>query len=288
VRNPRLLIALLLIVLFTGLAASWWLGGQLVAPVQHAVPLPADFSAHELTIQSLNGPLAAWWAPVASDSPVVVLLHAVRGDRATMLSRARLLIQQDFSVLLVDMQAHGESPGSAITMGWREAHDARAALSWTRRTAPGARVGAIGCSLGGAAILLGPQPIGFDAVVLEAVYPRLRPAVENRIRMRLGPLAPALTPLLLAQLRPRLGIDAAAVEPINGISKLGAPVLVVGGSEDRHTTLAETEELFAAAHEPRKLWVVSGAAHQDFLAFDPPGYEREVVAFLVQHLRPAV
>jgi uncharacterized protein len=46
--------------------------------------------------------------------------------------------------------------------------------------------------------------------------------------------------------------------------------------------------LFAAAREPKSLWVINGAAHRDFLAFDPEGYRREVISFLARHLRQAV
>jgi fermentation-respiration switch protein FrsA (DUF1100 family) len=110
-------------------------------------------------------------------------------------------------------------------------------------------------------------------VVLEAVYPRAAGAIENRIRIRLGPLAPVLAPLLLVQLRPRLHISPRDLEPIRSIGRLGAPVLVVAGSRDQHTTLAESEELFGAAARPKRLWVVSGAKHQDPLTFDPRGYD---------------
>jgi len=203
-----------------------------------------------------------------------------------MVSRAQLLMQNGFSVLLIDLQGHGETPGDTITLGWRESDDAHAALDWLRLSAPSRRVGVIGCSLGGAAVLLGPQPSGYDAVVLEAVYPRVSRAVENRIRIRLGPLAPVLTPLLLVQLQPRLHISVADLEPIRAIAKLGSPVLVVAGSNDEHTTLGESRELFVAASPPKELWIVGGARHEDFLAFDPAGYEHHVVAFLHQHLRP--
>jgi uncharacterized protein len=62
-------------------------------------------------------------------------------------------------------------------------------------------------------------------------------------------------------------------------------VLVVAGSRDEHTTLAESQELFAAAAEPKLLWVVEGARHQDFLRYDPKGYEAQVVGFLNEVLR---
>jgi alpha-beta hydrolase superfamily lysophospholipase len=202
-----------------------------------------------------------------------------------MLSRAKLLLAHGFSVLLIDLQGHGETPGAAITFGSRESGDVRAALEWLKRSAPSRRIGVIGCSLGGAAVLLGRQPSGFDAVVLEAVYPRVAGAIENRIRIKVGPLAPLLVPLLLVQFRPRLHISPRDLEPIHSIGLLGAPVLVVAGSRDQHTTLAESEELFGAAARPKRLWVVSGARHQDFLAFDPRGYDAEVVGFLREHLR---
>lgn len=267
-------------------AGAWWVGSQLVQPVRHRVPLPADFAAETLEISGPDRNIAAWWLDRGEGAPAVLLLHPVRADRAVMLSRARLLVRHGYSVLLIDLQAHGETPGTAITFGWRESADVRAALAWLRRQGAARRVGVVGCSLGGAALLLGAQPAGIDAAVLEAVYPRAGRAIENRIRLRLGPLAPVLTPLLVAQLRLRLGVSASDLEPIRSIGRLGAPVLVLAGAEDRHTTLEESRELFAAGAEPKELWVVPGARHQDLLAFDPQGYEAAVLGFLDRHLRP--
>lgn len=267
-------------------ATSWLLGSELVRPAIHAVPLPADFPARVVSIPGSGHVIAGWWLEKRKGAPVVLLLPAIRADRSSMLSRAKLLSRYGFSVLLVDLQAHGETPGSAITLGWLESADVQAAHAWLRRAAPSSRIGVIGCSLGGAAVLLGSQPSGFDAVVLEAVYPRVSRAVENRIRIRLGPLTPVLTPLLLVQLKPRLHVSARELEPIRSIGRLGSPVLIVAGSRDEHTTLAESEELFQAAVQPKRLWVVNGARHQDFLSFDQAGYESGVVGFLVEYLRP--
>lgn len=215
---------------------------------------------------------------------MVLLLHGLRGDRASMVPRARVLLDAGFSVLLIDQQAHGETPGELITLGWRESKDVRATRDWIRAQAPGRRVGVIGVSLGGAAVLLGDQPAGFDAVVLEAVYPRLRRALDNRIGIRLGWARKMLAPLLLVQIQPRLGVAPEQLEPIRNIATLGAPIMIVGGSRDAHTTEEETRELFAAAAQPKLLWIVGGAAHQDFARFDRAGYERNVIGFLRRNL----
>ncbi len=262
------------------LAVAWWLGGELVAPANHPVVWPGDFPAEQVTIAGDGHAIAGSWRDLGADSPVVLLLHGIRADRASMLPHARLLVQAGYSVLLIDLQAHGETPGEHITLGWREAADVRAARDWIHAHAPGRRVGVIGTSLGGAAVLLGSQPAGFDAVVLESVYPRLRRAVENRVRMRLGPIAPIFAPMLLAQVQPRLQVSVDQLEPIHNIAALGAPVLVVGGSEDVHTTRDETLDLYHAARSPSFIWIVEGAAHQDLVRFDQQAYREKVIRFL--------
>lgn len=282
--GTRVLLLASLAVGVAGTATVWILGGKLTAPVQRAVPLPPGVEAEAVAIAGPGHPIAAWWMDDGESTPVVLLLHSVRADRRAMLSRAELLRSHGFSALLIDLQAHGETPGEAITFGKRESEDVTAALAWLRRKSPERGIGVVGCSLGGASLLLGPQPAGVDAVVLEAVYPRLSGAVQNRLRLRFGSLSGALAPLLLVQLRPRLGIGPDELEPIRSIGRLGAPVLVVAGSLDRHTMFEESQELFDAASEPKQLWVVDGALHQDFLEFDPVGYRAHVVSFLSEHL----
>jgi alpha-beta hydrolase superfamily lysophospholipase len=263
---------------------AWMVGAKLVTPVNHKVVRPQDFSADFVAIPSANHEIAGWWTDTHQGLPVILLLHAVRADRTMMISRARLFQRHGFSTLLIDLQAHGETPGTAITFGKRESDDVVAAIAWIKNRAPNRKVGIVGCSMGGAATLLAPQPLGVDAVVLESVYPRIGLAVENRVRLRLGPLAPLVTPMLFWQLRSRLHLEPEELEPIRSIGQLGAPVLIAAGSDNQHTTLSETKALYVAAREPKELWILTGAKHQDLLHFDTSGYEAHVLRFLTQHL----
>lgn len=67
-----------------------------------------------------------------------------------MLGRARFLQSEGYSVLLVDLPAHGESLGERITFGAREAAGVTSALAFLRNELPDERVGVIGVSLGAA------------------------------------------------------------------------------------------------------------------------------------------
>jgi fermentation-respiration switch protein FrsA (DUF1100 family) len=201
-----------------------------------------------------------------------------------MLSRAELLWRAGYVVLMPDLQAHGESTGERITFGYLEARDAEASLRYLRERFPRLRVGGVGVSLGGAALVLAGEAARSDADVLEAVFPTIAEATDNRLAMRVGSLSRVLTPLLLLQLKPTLGVSVDELRPVEAIRHLHCPVLILSGTADRHTTEAQTRALFAAANEPKELWLVPGASHDDLFSFDEAGYAAHVLGFLDRHL----
>ena len=263
----------------------------LSAPVRVAIgPVPDGLAAEAVEIASESGAtLRGWFVPGRVGGGAVVLMHGVHSNRLSMVRRARFLSAAGFAVLLFDFQAHGESSGDRITFGAREALDARSAVAYVRRRLPQERVGALGTSLGGAAILLGPDPLKVDAIVLEAVYPDIHTAVENRIRAVLGLagslVAPPVTWLFGLLVPPLLGIRAADLRPIERIAEVTAPVLIASGTRDDRTTMANTKALFSRARAPKQLWAVEGARHVDLEAYAPDDYRWRVLPFLVERLQ---
>jgi uncharacterized protein len=269
------------------LVFAWVVGTSLSAPARRSAgELPPDLSGRAVEFRSGSGAtLRGWLLPGRRGAGAVVLLHGVRGSRLNMLSRARFLSAAGYTVLLFDFQAHGESTGEHITTGYLESRDARAALDFLRAEAPGERVGVLGVSMGGAAALLADPPLDVQAAVLEMVYPTIEQAIDDRLRLNLGGWAVVLRPLLTAQLRPRLGIGPEDLRPVEHVGRLDAPKLFIAGAEDRHTTLEESRQLFAAAGEPKELWVVEGARHQDLHELKGREYEERVLGFFAKYLR---
>jgi len=241
----------------------------------------------ELRIEASRAQLAAWLFVPPSPRAAVLVVHGIHADRSKMLGRAELLWRDGYAVLLPDLRAHGESSGSAITYGYLEARDAQVALQYLGGRFPELPLGAIGVSLGGAALALAEHDARAQAMVLEAVFPTITEALDNRLARRVGPLSRFLTPLLLLQLRPRLGVSQDDLRPIDSIRALGCPVLIVSGAADRYTTAEQTRALFTAASEPKEIWLVPGAAHVDLLRHDPEGYRLRVLGFLDRYLAPA-
>ncbi len=235
-----------------------------------------------------GGSVAGWSSPGLPGRGAVLLLHGVRGSRHAMLGRARWLHRQGVATLAIDLPGHGESLAPRITFGANESHAVPAALAWLARRCPGERVGAIGVSLGAASLVLARPDPAPAAVVLESMYPTIEEAVADRLALHAGVPAARLAPLLLWQMPWRLGVEPAQLHPIDALPALRAPLLVAAGDLDRHTTVAETRRLFAAAQAPdRALWIVPGAAHVDLHAFAPEAYEERVGGFLHAHLATA-
>ncbi len=265
--------------------SAWMVGGALIASSNRRVALAPDFPVVESMIDSESGAnLATWYAAQTDAEATIILLHGLRANRESMLDRARLFWSAGYAIVMLDLQAHGESLGDHITLGHLERHDVRAAVAYAKKLNPHHKIGVIGCSLGGAAALLG-SPLGVDAMVIESVFPTVTDAVYDRVSAQVGPLSHLLSPLLLCQLRPRLGISPAELCPINKIDEAECPILIASGELDQHTTLAETNRMYESAQSPKQLVIFGGAAHVDLLSHNPQTYESEIVSFLNIHLR---
>lgn len=248
--------------------------------------LSSDFPVEAVRIpRDADTNVHGWLARGIRGGGVVLLIHSIRSNRLEMLSRARFLNQQGYGVLLIDLQAHGETPGKRITFGLRESKDVEAAVDFLRQTFPSERIAAIGVSLGAAAIVLAKHALRLDAVVLESLHPTIEEAAENRLRLHLGEYGPVLLPLVLAQLAFYFDVPIAELDPISRIGELNAPLLLIAGSADEHTKVPETERLFAAARQPKDIWIVPGAGHFNMHSYAGRQYEERIADFLDQHLR---
>ena len=273
--------------LLLGTTALYGIGWQLSRPVPIDIgPPPAELQAESVSFPSESGSvIRGWLSRGRPHRGAVLLLPGIRSNRLSMVGRAKVLHAAGYSTLLIDFQATGESPGDVITFGWRERFDVLAAVQTIQRMLPGERIGVIGASLGGAATLLAAPALNVSGVVLEAVYPSFDVAVANRLRMRFGSLGSALSPLLLVQLRPRLGIGPSDLRPVDYIALLRCPVLIIGGAVDQHTTVDDTRRLYAAARDPKELWLIPDAAHVDYHRAGGANYTKRVLAFFEHALQ---
>lgn len=226
-------------------------------------------------------PVAGWFVP-ARNGAAVVIAHGSEADRTTMLAETRLLAAAGFGVLAFDWPGHGGSPGPN-DWGVRDASALLGAVDWL--TGPAgidpARIGGYGFSMGGyllARVAAGEPRLA--AVVLAAPVPDLIGQLRYE-HQRWGALG--IAPALVALWRAGVPFEMpSALDAIPGIAP--RPLLLIAGGEDRVVPPAQVGALFAAAGEPKALWVVPGAGHGDYGAVAGPAYAERVAGFYRCHL----
>lgn len=278
---------LILVLTLSMMLSIFVIGTVLISSAPTAVGiLTTDFPVEAVQIPATKGPTVHGWLVYGKPgNGVVLLVHSMRSNRLEMLSRARFLKNQGYSVLFIDLQAHGETAGDNITFGLRESENVEAAVALLRKIFPTERIGAIGTSLGAAAIVLSKQDLRLNAVILESLHPTIEEAVENRLKLHFGDHGLLLLPLMLWQLTSYLDTTLDALSPIDRINNLNSPILFISGTDDMHTTQSETERLFDAARTPKDLWIVPGARHFNMHTYAGREYEQRVNTFLSRYLR---
>jgi pimeloyl-ACP methyl ester carboxylesterase len=140
--------------------------------------------------------------------------------------------------------------------------------------------------MGADAFVLSEDRPPVDAVILEQMYPTINRAIASRVRNNIGPLAPLFSWLVMLEMQSHQEIPPNRLSAIDRMSRVGAPLLIINGTDDHHTTIDEARAELAAAAPPKELWAVEGAGHVDLHEFAKAEYERRVGDFIARYLPP--
>ena len=188
-----------------------------------------------------------WLPQVNPAAPTLLYLHGARWDVRSSAHRMRRMHELGFAVLGIDYRGFGRSsehlPSEDIAQ-----EDARAAWQWLAAQAPLSPRYVFGHSLGGAiAVRLAAEVDDEAGLIVEGCFTSI-PDVVSTFRWGWLPVGPLITQRF----------DAAA-----RIAQVGAPVLVVHGSEDTLIQPALGQALYERASNPKRFVLVEGGSHHN-------------------------
>ena len=208
----------------------------------------------------LNG----WWVP-RPGAPVFLWFHGNAGNISHRLENIKLLVEEvGVQVFIFDYREYGKSAGHISREGtFLDASAAYRYLTATRGV-PGPDIILFGRSLGTAlatdTALKGPS----RALILESAF------TNSQEMARL--YAPFLS-------------DWSSKVPYDNLGRIGqvkVPVLVIHGSHDEIIPVDMARRVFDAAHEPKELYLIPGAHHNDTYLAGGIEYVRRLRAFIDQ------
>src|SRR5487761_2330943 len=235
---------------------------------------------------SEDRPLVGWWFPRPETNRVIIGCAGYRGSKSDLIGIGSAMWRAGFNVLLFDYHGHGAGRGAPVTLAYRETHDFFAALDYAQRRVPHARIGVLGFSMGAAIAILGAsQRPAVRAVVADSPFATHADVVSHNvqrvIRLPGQPFA-AISDYFLMRSAGYRGRDVAPLRVIDRLE--GRPLLLIHGTDDEMIPVSHAHRLFAAAREPKELWLAAGANHCGAYFLDRPAYCERVAAFFTRAL----
>jgi uncharacterized protein len=227
--------------------------------------------------------------PTEPDGDWVLVFHGVGDNRTGMLGYAEFLLRHNYSVVMMDSRAQGESGGDMATYGCKERFDTVAVTDQLYSTEKVRRLFALGVSLGGALALqsAAAEP-RIRGVVAEDPFANLREVSYDYAGLRWSPFLgkTLLRPASIAGMHAMAkagGFNPDDDSPKKSVAERPFAVLLICGTRDQTTPCRHAEQIYAAASGPKELWIVKGAEHASALGLEPAEYEARVIRFFSSH-----
>jgi uncharacterized protein len=253
---------------------------------RHSDPAPpAGVALEDLRFAEL----AAWTVHTLHGAPAVVLVHGFKTSREEMIPWARFLHDGGYNVLLLDTRGTGKSGGSTIGLGATEPHDISLAVDVARDEFGTDKVAVLGISLGaGAAILAAAEDPDISAVIADSAWTDQDFQLARLSFLQVGPVRVPLLPYGIAAVNALVGADVDKARPLEAIVRISPrPILLIHSADDENATtpVDGARRLFAAAGEPKQLWIAERGGHVGALHASPAEYRARVLDFLGFALR---
>lgn len=253
-------------------------------------PFEMDVEYEEVSFAPAQGEhvytLHGWWFPRPDTNRVIVGCHGFRGGKWELIGIATKLWRAGFNVLIFDFHGHGADSGTPVTLGYREMRDFYGALDYVGQRVPGAAIGVIGFSMGASIAIIGSaRRPDVRCVIADSPFASHDAVVAHnvaRVTHLSGRLIVSVADVILAR---RAGYHASDVAPEREVAAIAPrPLLIIHGTQDETIPVAQALRVYAAAREPKELWLGLGAGHCGTYFLDRPAYTRRAAAFFRRHL----
>ncbi|MFM7423753.1 MAG: alpha/beta hydrolase [Elainella sp.] len=216
--------------------------------------------------------LHGWWIPAAQpnpNQPVLLYLHGNAVNIGANAEHANRFHRIGMTVLIIDYRGYGQSDGGFPNeqQVYEDAEASWRYLTQTRQIPP-QQIFIYGHSLGGAiGIELASRHPDAAGLIVQGSFTSIRQMIDYQTPRSIFP-----TDLILHQF----------FDSIRKVPYLQLPLLYIHGLDDNKVPARMTQALYAASPEPKQIYLVPAAGHNDVAQVAGPEYLQVVQQFVQQ------
>lgn len=234
-------------------------------------------------ITKRNNVIDAWYMLRDSSRGTIIIVHGLGANKSFLLEEAYEFRFLGFSVMMIDLRAHGSSTGNTTTLGVRESEEVKLAYDYLARRGE-KNIVLYGVSLG--SVVVAKAIYDFDLqpsrIILDMPFGNLKKLLEGKARL-LGFPGEPFGILVTFWSGVERGFNGFNHSTSRYAQKIKCPVLMQYGALDRLVTSGETNLVFNhISSADKKLVIYKTANHESFLRNDPALWRTEVSEFLLK------
>jgi fermentation-respiration switch protein FrsA (DUF1100 family) len=261
-RKILISIAIVLVVLFVGslvaipfVVMPMFLGQRLEQ--EQYISTDYGIDSERITLETDDSlSIAAWRTRTDSPRGTIILLSGIENPSVTaFFGYAKMLADNGWNSLLIEMRARSESEGEEIGLGMTEWLDVKAGVDYliADDESKDLPIVAMGTSMGAGTVIIAAGELPeIDAVISISAFSSWSDMFVEYMSMAGVPKAISVLdkPFVNMYLGFHFGFDALKYSPFNGISKLGErPILMMHSTEDSQVPYSEFEKLLDEANK---------------------------------------
>jgi fermentation-respiration switch protein FrsA (DUF1100 family) len=192
-----------------------------------------------------------------------------------------------YNILLPDMRASGLSEGSNYTMGWNESKDA---AQWVKAASSlfsdSTKILVHGVSMGAATtIMLSGDSVNNNVkwYVEDCGYSSITDEFKYLMNKDYHVSKASIINYAVKQAKKLYKLDFRKVSPQDFISRCKRPMLFIHGNNDTYVPTQMAQKLYDLKPEPKELWIVDGAGHDEAFKVSPENYRNHIREFLARY-----
>lgn len=241
--------------------------GIVFFPDPYLIGTPGDYGLEyeEVFFPAEDGVLLhGWWVP-REGAPVLLWFHGNAGNISHRLENIKLLHDlAELQVFIFDYREYGKSQGGISREGtYKDAAAAYRYVAETRQVATGE-------------IILFGRSLGTALATDLAVRVPCRSLIIESAFTNSSDMAKLFAPFMF-DWRPRVPYDN-----LGKIAKLKVPLLIIHGDQDEIIPVEMGRRLYAAARDPKELYIIPGAHHNDTYLVGGQAYFERLKSFIFQ------